>query len=478
MPGTAATASTAIDDAGMRLVQAAASGDRSAFVTLHERYGLRLHNFAYRVTGSEPDATAATESALLSVTQDAPALQDDELGFGTQLFWATYAACHQLMDGRPTALPNDPTPLREPHREVDVRDANMRLPERQRAALALSELEGLPYGEIAAIMAMSRGAVAKLVFRARINLLDELSGTPLAGVSAPPAECERALPLIAARSDGQLDADPRDAAWLDDHLTDCDRCGLAVEAMREAARSYRIWVPLAAVPALSEATVAKASERSEAARNAAETPPSPDESPVEPGPDPAGTGGGRPRRRHIVLAAGSAALLLLAGLAIAVVNDDPATVPVNPAAKAAPKASAGTPKPRVNPTRARRSKDATAGRRAKPGQSTTTAVPVEGANPISAQAASGGYGGGGESASSEPASRPTPTSGKTTVQPTRRVSAPKQTRTPRPAVTPTPPPPVPAPAPVTTPPAPQPAPVDEPPRRREPPGKPADRPPG
>ena len=88
----------------------------------------------------------------------------------------------------------------------EVREAVARLPERQREALELRERKGLSYERIAATLGTGSGAVAQLLERARINLYDELRGTALASIAAPSAECERALPLIAARQDAELDA--------------------------------------------------------------------------------------------------------------------------------------------------------------------------------------------------------------------------------------------------------------------------------
>ena len=124
----------------------------------------------------------------------------------------------------------------------------MRLPARQREALTLREREGLSYDEIAAVMEVNRGTVAQLISRGRINLVDELRGTALASIAAPSSECERALPLIAMRDDGQLEADSRDATWLDDHLAGCERCRLGVEVMREAGAAYSTWAPTESRP--------------------------------------------------------------------------------------------------------------------------------------------------------------------------------------------------------------------------------------
>ena len=220
--------------------------------------------------------------------------------------------------------------------QEDIREANMRLPEHQREALALRELEQLSYEEIAAILETSPDSVAKLISRARINLSDDLHGTTLAAVAAPSAACERALPLIAAREDGQLEAGSDDDAWLDAHLAGCERCGLAVEAMREAGASYRAWAPIAVLPWLLEETMAKAAalagvdwsvEIAEGIASRTEPRPTSVMGPADPK-----SGGGERRssrgRRRAIAVAALAALLLGGGVAAAMVAGEP--TPVSP----------------------------------------------------------------------------------------------------------------------------------------------------
>jgi Sigma-70, region 4 len=318
-----------------------------------------------------------------------------------------------------------------------IREANMRLPEHQREALALRELDGRSYEEIATIMETNRGAVAQLISRARINLHDELRGNVLASVAAPSPECERALPLIAMRDDGQLDAASGDATWLDAHLSGCGRCRLGVEVMREAASSYR---------ALSRAGTWK-------------------------GTAPAGTEG-RWARRFAPLAVGLAALLLLAGVATAVIaGDDPPATPVDTTAGSAPGPGAAASKPSKGGKKKKNAEKKTTKktRAAVAGGSEggATAAPIS--TPVQAAPE--------DDPSGEPASSPSRPQGNAAVEPTQRTSAPKPSSQSAPAPEPLPTSP-PTPAPVTT--------VEEPPpsedspgksKGHEPPGKPASRPP-
>jgi hypothetical protein len=319
----------------------------------------------------------------------------------------------------------------------------MRLPERQREVLALCELEEPSYAEIAVVMDMNRDSVGKLISRARINLSDELQGTVLASVAAPSPECDRALPLIAARQDGQLDAGSGSAAWLDAHLAECGRCRLAVKTTEEATGSYRTWAPIAVTPWLFKETMAKAAEAGgadwsertaedgrarTAVRSVAAAPPAYAARPSNE----------RPRRRRLAVAAGLTALLLAAGGAVALVAHNSGETPVRPAATTTPqkhgashKHQAGSGKPR-KAHRGGTKTATTAGSTEAATLSTGTAPASPAPAPIE------------EATQSPTASQPNTNAGGIGIKPTRHISSPKATA--KPATTPA----TPAPQPVTT----------------------------
>jgi RNA polymerase sigma-70 factor (ECF subfamily) len=429
----------ATDESGLcveetRLAGAAAAGDGDAFWSLYERYEGRAYNLAYRLTGSESDAADATQEAFLRVMRQLPKLQDDELHFGSCLFSATRNACYALMKRRRPSRPGgavpEPDTGREPPLETqqeEVRNANARLPEHQRETLALRELEGLSYDEIGAIMQMNRNSVAQLISRGRINLRDELRGTTLATVVAPSPECERALPQIAAREDGQLEAGSDDDAWLDAHLAGCERCVLGVEAIREAGASYRAWAPIAVVPWLFEETMAKTatlvdadwSDALAAASASRADPGSPSNA------APASSNGrgvaDRPSRRRAFVAAGLAALLLGGGAAAMLAGGEPSPNAGKPTAAAPPKGSIAASQPGSQPQKEKEKR----GRRKSAATAARTATAASPALPTGA----------GGSAPSEPAADHQGASG---LQPPQAIATPGSKPKPAPAPTPEP----------------------------------------
>jgi hypothetical protein len=135
------------------------------------------------------------------------------------------------------ADPPDPAGLSEAvARELAV--ATGRLPIAQREALALRELLGLSYDEIAGVAGVQADAVPLLLARARLDLRTALRG---AGAPQPPCdERERALRTIARRQDAE-EAPVADEDWLIDHLGHCRGCRQAHAAMLEASACYRAW---------------------------------------------------------------------------------------------------------------------------------------------------------------------------------------------------------------------------------------------
>jgi hypothetical protein len=202
-----------------------------------------LARFCVRMLGDGPAARAAEERARAGADGDrtamlraaAVAMRRGQEPRGEP---APHAAATTPAAADPDAadLP-DPAGLSEAvARELAA--ATGRLPIAQREALALRELLGLNYDEIAGVAGVQAGAVPLLVARARLDLRTALRG---AGAPQPPCdERERALRTIARRQDGE-GAPAADEDWLIDHLGHCRGCRQAHAAMLEASACYRAW---------------------------------------------------------------------------------------------------------------------------------------------------------------------------------------------------------------------------------------------
>ena len=117
--------------------------------------------------------------------------------------------------------------------------ASSQLAERHRETLALRELLGLSYDEIATVIGVEPAAVASLLARARLRLRVALRG-PVPVNEPPCATRDRALRMLARRQDGEP-ISVEDEDWLLDHLASCPSCERDHAAMLESSACYRGW---------------------------------------------------------------------------------------------------------------------------------------------------------------------------------------------------------------------------------------------
>jgi len=168
-----------------RLLLLAKTGDLDAFeqiVVLHER---RVFALALRLTGSVEDAKDATQEAFIRLHRKIAQI-DSGRGVGPWLYTVTLNACRDIGRERqrsrlvpvadwvslaPASPDGDPEGLysgRE--REKHLRHVLSRLPEKERAALLLREMEGLSTPEVARILGSSEATVRSQVCTARVKL--------------------------------------------------------------------------------------------------------------------------------------------------------------------------------------------------------------------------------------------------------------------------------------------------------------------
>ena len=121
--------------------------------------------------------------------------------------------------------------------------ASIQLAERHRETLALRELLGLSYEEIAVVIGVEPAAVPPLLSRARLRLRSALRG-PGPAIDGACESRDRSLRALARRQDAQP-MSAEDEAWLLSHLAECALCEGAHAAMLESAACYRGWTPAA-----------------------------------------------------------------------------------------------------------------------------------------------------------------------------------------------------------------------------------------
>jgi RNA polymerase sigma-70 factor (ECF subfamily) len=176
-----------------RWVRAARQGDVDAFNQLVERYETAAYNVALRAVGSAEDADDATQEAFYSAFRAMAEFRGGS--FKAWLLRIVLNACHDLtrrqrrrpatsMDAlveaageAPWADPAAPDPeavaLSHETREA-IERAIAELPDEQRIAIALVDLQELSYEEAAEAMGCVVGTIRSRLARGRARVRDRL----------------------------------------------------------------------------------------------------------------------------------------------------------------------------------------------------------------------------------------------------------------------------------------------------------------
>lgn len=203
-----------------RLVRLVREGYETAFEEIVRRYGRPLGRYAAAIVGSRSEDVTqdAFSKALLALRRD-----DAEIELRPWLYRIVRnTALNDLRDRPPAAAElaeaiaggESPAARIEQREELTALMERLRaLPEAQRAAIVMRELEGLSHDEIAAALGMSGGAARQAIYRARRALRDA------AGMLVP-------LPLLKAA----LAADSPGAAEAAGGAIGLAGAGMAVKA--------------------------------------------------------------------------------------------------------------------------------------------------------------------------------------------------------------------------------------------------------
>ena len=176
------------DDA--QLIQEALSGDSSAFGRLVSRYQDRLYHAITHLVGSAEDARDVVQDAFVQAFVKLETFRGAS-AFYTWLYRIAFnLAVSRRRRHRPTVSvetareqtgrePQDAhmgpeANIEQQERVAQVRAALSRLSDEHRMVLVLREMEGCRYEAIAEILEVPVGTVRSRLFRARMQLRDEL----------------------------------------------------------------------------------------------------------------------------------------------------------------------------------------------------------------------------------------------------------------------------------------------------------------
>ncbi len=225
-----------------QLVALFRAGNDAAFSVIHDRYRQRLFAYSRQMLGgSRQDAEDALQDVFLRAYSSLRS-NDRPLSLRAWLYRVAHNRCidhlrrptppaADLFDTsrRPLHDPMDELVRREDLRQLvaDVR----RLPDQQRSALLMREMDGMSYAELAEALDVSLQAVKSLLVRARIGLVE--------AVEARDTACaDIRVDLASAYERGV-----RASGLARRHLRDCAACGEYKTQLRAVHQGLAVLAP-------------------------------------------------------------------------------------------------------------------------------------------------------------------------------------------------------------------------------------------
>jgi RNA polymerase sigma factor (sigma-70 family) len=226
-----------------QLVALFRAGSDDAFGVLHDRYRQRLFGYVRQMLSrhSRQDAEDVLQDVFVRAYG---ALRSDEREINVRA-WLYRVAHNRCIDHlrrpRPAAaeiFEMSRTPLLDPVDEAQRRDdlkrlvADVaRLPEQQRSALLMRELDGMSYADLAAALDVSVPAVKSLLVRARVGLVEAQESRD--------ADCTEIRRDLLASYDRGVKASGRARR----HMRECDGCREYRGALKSVRRSFAAFAP-------------------------------------------------------------------------------------------------------------------------------------------------------------------------------------------------------------------------------------------
>ena len=163
------------------VIEAAKAGDLGAFEALMRQYERLVLVTALRLVGSLPDAQDVSQEVFLKLYRNLGKVESTG-GLAGWLYRVTVNACRdfgrrrrpemgmELAENLPAGGADPEQALSESERRR-VLDLSLRmLPEKERAALVLRDLEGLSTGEVARALESSEATVRSQISKARVKV--------------------------------------------------------------------------------------------------------------------------------------------------------------------------------------------------------------------------------------------------------------------------------------------------------------------
>lgn len=206
-----------------QLVALFRQGHERAFDAIHDRYSTRLLAYARQMlSGSQPDAEDAVQDVFMRAHRALRASRKP-ISLRAWLYRVAHNRCIDQLR-RPSPAPTDQLEsslafgddaLAQTERREDLRRLIVnvrRLPDQQRSALLMRELDGLSYADLAGALDVSVPAIKSLLVRARIGLVE--------AAEARDAACHDIRAELAIAHGRGV----RGSGRARRHMRDCDGC--------------------------------------------------------------------------------------------------------------------------------------------------------------------------------------------------------------------------------------------------------------
>ena len=245
-----------------RLVGMVRRGNQGAFEVLVARYNARLLAFCRHMLGSREDAEDVLQD-VFTASYNAMLADDRPINVRPWLYRIARNRClnhlrrnraigvdsmdiHFAEHGASTA---DKVHEREEFRQLlhDIRD----LPETQRTALALREMDALSYEQIAEAMETTVSSVKSLLVRARVSLTEAAEARLLS--------CDEVREELAEIAEGLR---RKQSAPVRRHVKNCSRCEVFQGEMKKSSRALAALAPVGPLAFLHKLLFAHAAAHS------------------------------------------------------------------------------------------------------------------------------------------------------------------------------------------------------------------------
>ncbi|HEY7391968.1 MAG TPA: sigma-70 family RNA polymerase sigma factor [Bryobacteraceae bacterium] len=162
-----------------RMLEAAKAGDRTAFEHLMRRHERMVLGTAWRLLGNPEDAQDVAQEVFWKLYRNLRKIDASE-NLASWLYRVTVNLCRDhKRQPRMEELGDAAAPVRDPDQELNteerrrILELSLRmLPEKERAAFVLRDLEGLSTREVAGILGSSETTVRSQISRARLKVKD------------------------------------------------------------------------------------------------------------------------------------------------------------------------------------------------------------------------------------------------------------------------------------------------------------------